>query len=98
MADEKEKIAQQILLQQIELMFESDDREGLRTILTDQRSSDIAEIVELASNEQRRMVFYALDKETAAEVLEKVDEATRDVLFDILEKDNKPLIDEPLIF
>ena len=80
MADEQKQ-----LVQQIERLFEAEDKSALRELLSDQRSSDIAEVVELVDNEQRRAIFDAMDKPTSAEVLEKVDEATRAELFDLLE-------------
>ena len=83
MADEQKRLRQQILLQQIETLLEADNPE-LEKLLKEQRDSDIAEVVELLDNEQRRIVFDVLDKPTAAEVLEKVDEATRGILFELL--------------
>lgn len=84
MADEQKQLAQQILLQQIELLLEAKDTSTLTQLLKEQRASDIAEVVELLDNPQRRTIFDVLDKPTAAEVLEKVDEATRSELFDLL--------------
>lgn len=78
MADE-----QKILLKQVETLLEANDTERLRELLGDQRSSDIAEIVEILSPEECRQIFDALDKPDAAEVFEKVDEATRWELFDL---------------
>jgi len=75
---------QKQLLQQIEQLLESEDMPTLRKVLSDQRSSDIAEIVELVDNEQRRAIFEVMDKPMSAEVLEKVDEATRAELFDLI--------------
>jgi len=75
---------QRQLVQQIEHLLESEDKSALRELLSDQRSSDIAEVVELVDNEQRRAIFDAMDKPTSAEVLEKVDEATRAELFELL--------------
>jgi len=80
MADEQKQ-----LLQQIELLFESKDMPALHKLLSDQRSSDIAEIVEIVDNEERRAIFNVMDKPMSAEVLEKVDEATRAELFDLLD-------------
>jgi magnesium transporter len=79
MADEQKQ-----LLQQIERLFEHEDMSALAKLLGDQRSSDIAEVVELVDNEQRRAIFDAMDRPTSAEVLEKVDEATRAELFELL--------------
>lgn len=78
---------QKQLLEQIEQLFELKDISALRELLSDQRSSDIAEIVELVDNEQRRAIFDVMDKPMSAEVLEKVDEATRAELFDLLRGD-----------
>jgi magnesium transporter len=75
---------QKELLQQIEKLLESGDLSNLHELLSNQRSSDIAEIVELVDNEQRRVIFEVMDKPMSAEVLEKVDEATRAELFDLL--------------
>ncbi len=83
MSDEQKQ-----LLHQIEPLLEAGDTSTLRELLRDQRSSDIAEVVELVDNEQKRAIFDVLDKSTSAEVLEKVDEATRAELFDLL-RDNE---------
>jgi magnesium transporter len=77
---------QKQLLEQIEPFLESEDKAALKRLLAEQRSSDIAEIVEVVDNEHKRIIFDAMDKQTSAEVLEKVDEATRAELFDLLEK------------
>jgi Mg/Co/Ni transporter MgtE len=79
MADEQKQ-----LLEQIELLLESGDMPALSELLNDERSSDIAEIVELVGNEERRAIFDVMDKSMSAEVLEKVDEATRAELFELL--------------
>ena len=84
MADEQKRLRQQILLQRIEILLEADNRPDLGELLKEQRSSDIAEVVELLDNEQGRIIFDVLDKPTAAEVLEKVDEATRGSFFELL--------------
>ena len=73
------------LLEQIGPLLESGDTEALRRLLADQRSSDIAEVVELVDDAHRRLIFDALDTPVAAEVLEKVNEATREALFEQLE-------------
>ena len=75
---------QRQLLESTERLLDSRDVEALRALLTDKRSSDIAEVVELLDNERRRAIFDVLDTSVAAEVLEKVDEATRAELFDLL--------------
>ncbi|UCG58303.1 MAG: magnesium transporter [Phycisphaerales bacterium] len=85
MAEEKERLQRQILLQQVEILLEGEDKADLKDLLGEQRSSDIAEVVELVDNEQRRAIFDALEEPIAAEVLEKVDEATRAELFEILQ-------------
>ncbi|NQV31045.1 MAG: magnesium transporter [Phycisphaeraceae bacterium] len=84
MAEENEKIQRLILLQQVEILLETRDAEGLKALLADQWESDIAEIVESVDNDERRLIFDTLDREVSAEVLEKVNEATRDELFDLL--------------
>ena len=78
MADEQRQLVR---------LLEFGDKSGLRKLLSNQRSSDIAEVVELVDNEQRRAIFDAIDKATSAEVLEKVDEATRAELFELLKKE-----------
>jgi magnesium transporter len=79
MADEQKQ-----LVEQIERLLESGDTQALRELLNDQRSSDMAEIVELVDNEERRAILDVMDKSMSAEVLEKVDEATRAELFELL--------------
>ncbi|MFC1676966.1 magnesium transporter [Planctomycetota bacterium] len=80
MADEQKQ-----LLGQIQEALDSGNAVGLGKLVNEQRSSDIAEVVELVDNEQRRIIFDVLDKSISAEVLEKVDEATRREIFDFLE-------------
>ena len=82
MVDEQRK-----LLESTERLLGSRDIEALRVLLTDKRSSDIAEVVELVDNERKRAIFDVMEKSLAAEVLEKVDEATRAELFDLLGHD-----------
>ena len=65
MADEQKQ-----LVQQIERLLESGDMQALGELLNDQRSSDIAEIVEFVDNEERRAIFDVMDKPISAEVLE----------------------------
>ena len=79
-----EEKTQLLLLRQAQPLFEGSDGAALRQLLGEQRSSDIAEIVELLDREQIRMVFNVLDKPVAAEVLEKVEEATRRKVFELL--------------
>jgi magnesium transporter len=76
---------QKQLLEKIESLLETEDRDVLGRLLNEQRSSDLAEIVQLIDNPERRLIFDVLDKPISAEVLEKVDEATRGELFEILE-------------
>jgi magnesium transporter len=78
---------QRQLLEQIEVLLEAVEHSALGQLLKDQRSSDIAEVVELLDNEQRRIIFDVLDKPASADVLEKVDEATRAELFELLRED-----------
>ncbi len=75
---------QKQLLEQIKNLSELRDQSALKALLAEQRDSDIAEVVELLDNEQRREVFNAMDIATSAGVLEKVDEATRAELFELL--------------
>ena len=77
---------QKQLLQQIEGLLEAEEPEALARLLNEQRSSDIAEVVELFDNEQKRAIFNVLEKQMSAEVLEKVDEATRAEIFELLEE------------
>jgi len=65
-------------------MLESGEREQLAALLKDEHSNDIAEIVEMLDPEHQRTVFDVLDKPVAAEVLGRVDEATREELFEFL--------------
>jgi len=81
-AEERDEKKQ--LFEQIEELLEAKDSSALGQLLNEQRSSDIAEVVELLDNEQRRTAFDVLNKPLSAEVLEKVDEATRSELFEIL--------------
>ncbi|MHC5083004.1 MAG: magnesium transporter [Planctomycetota bacterium] len=82
---------QKILLGQIKQLLGDGDQERLRALLVDQRTSDIAEIVELFDPEEWRLIFNCLDTSDSAEVLEKVDEATRSELFEFFA--DKELID-----
>jgi magnesium transporter len=78
---------QKQFVDQIKPFLESEDKAALKELLSDQRTSDIAEIVEFVDNERRRIIFDAMDKPTSAEVLEKVDEATRAELFELLKNE-----------
>ena len=75
---------QKELLGQIEELLDSRKQPDLTALLAEQRSSDIAEIIELLDNDQRRVIFDVLEKPVSAEVLEKVDEATRSELHELL--------------
>jgi len=68
---------QKELAREIRGLLESNDASALGALLGEQRSSDIAEVVEFVDNEERRIIFDVLDKPISAEVLEKVNEATR---------------------
>ena len=57
MADEQRQLVHLLVL---------GDKSALKELLSDQRSSDIAEVVELVDNEHRRAIFDAMDKPTAA--------------------------------
>ena len=83
---------QKKLLAEIEPLLESQDEPALRALLCDQRSSDIAEVVELVDNDWRRLIFDVLETPIAAEVLEKVNEATRECLFELLGDHEIPTI------
>ncbi len=75
---------QEQLLREIEPLLEAEKTATLRELLYDWRTSDIAEVVELVDNEHRRLIFDVLETDVAAEVLEKVNEATRECLFELL--------------
>ena len=80
------------LLEELEPLLEAKDESALRALLDDQRSSDIAEVVELVDNDWRRLIFDVLETPIAAEVLEKVNEATRECLFELLRDHEIPTI------
>jgi magnesium transporter len=75
---------QEQLLREIAPLLARERLATLRELLYDWRISDIAEIVELVDDDRRRLIFDVLEPPIAAEVLEKVNEATRDRLFEIL--------------
>lgn len=75
---------QEQLLAEIAPLLEKDRQAMLAELLYDWRASDIAEIVELVDDDRRRLIFDVLEPSVAAEVLEKVNEATRTRLFEIL--------------
>jgi len=77
---------QKQLLGQIQDLFGAGTVVAFKALLDEQRSSDLAEVVELLDTEQRRSVFDLLEKPISAEVFEKVDEATRAELFELLEE------------
>ncbi len=74
---------QRLLPERIEGLLGSEDRSELSRLVGDCRSSEIAEVVEILGGDGRRAVFDAMAKPVAAEVLEKVDEATRAELFEL---------------
>ena len=80
MSEERER-----LYERVEQLLEAQDREQLAALLKDEHGSDIAEIVEMLDPEHQRMVFDVLDISIGAEVLGRVDEATREELFEVLE-------------
>lgn len=93
MAEQDDKIKE--LWQEIEHLIEAQDSTALRQLLGEQRSSDIAEVVEFVDDEQRGVIFDVLAKPMAAEVLEKVNEATRATLFELLQENEiKDIVSE----
>ncbi len=76
---------QNILFEQVRELLDSRDIERLRGILADQRTSYIAEIVEILDPEDSILIFNCIEKPDAAEVFEKVDEATRAELVELLD-------------
>ena len=74
---------QKLLFAQIKPILEVKEKADLELMLKEERSSVIAEVVELLDPEDQRLVFDCVDREKGAEVLEKVEEATRDKLFDL---------------
>lgn len=78
---------QKILFEQVKQLLESKNPELMRTLLSEERASNIAEIVEILDPEDALVVFHCLEKPEAAEVFEKVDEATRAELFELLGED-----------
>ena len=57
------------LLGQIEHLIEANEYETLRQLLSDSRSSDVAEVVEVLDEVARQIVFDVLEPEEAGEVL-----------------------------
>jgi len=82
MVDEQKQFSQEV-----EGLLEADDTAGLGRLLDEKRSSDIAEVIELLDNPQRRTIFSVLERPKSAEIIEKVDEATRNELFDLFENE-----------
>ncbi len=72
------------LLDRIRPLLESGDETALKELLSELRSSETAEIVELVDNDERRAIFDVLPGPDSARVFEKVDEATRGELYDLL--------------
>ena len=62
---------QEQLLEQIEFLLEAEDAAALGRLLNEQRSSDIAEIVELFDNKYRRVIFDVLEKPVSAAIFKK---------------------------
>ena len=89
MAKEKNlsELVRKQLLDRIEQLIEEKDFEELRQLLSDSRSSDVAEVVEVLDEIARQILFDLLDPEDAGEVLEKIDEATRAEIVDDLTSD-----------
>ncbi len=75
------------LLEQIEGLIESQDSETLKELLSESRSSDVAEVVEVLDEVARQILFDVLDPKEAGEVLEKIDEATRSEVVDDMTSD-----------
>jgi len=75
----------EVLLKQIDLLLDVDDRESLRRLLNEQRESDIAELVEIIDHKRQRLVLDVLAASEAAQVILKVSEATRARLFELLD-------------
>ncbi len=91
----EERNGKKEFLQQTEYLLQEQNSAALSRLLSEQRASDIAEITELVDNEKRRLIFDVLDTPIAAEVLEKVNEATRTELIELLtEQEIKSIISE----
>jgi len=75
------------LLDHIEQLIESKDFEQLRQVLSEARSSDVADVVEVLDEIARQILFDLLDPKDAGEVLEKIDEATRSQIVEDLTND-----------
>ncbi len=81
------EVARKQLLDRIEQLIEENDFEELRQLLSESRSSDVAEVVEVLDEIARQILFDLLDPEDAGEVLEKIDEATRTEVVEDLTND-----------
>ena len=79
--------ARKQLLEHIESLIEDQDSAALRELLSDSRSADVAEVVEVLDEVARQILFDLLDPKEAGEVLEKIDDATRSEMVDELTSD-----------
>ncbi|MBN1765515.1 MAG: magnesium transporter [Sedimentisphaerales bacterium] len=71
------ELARKQLLDRIEQLIEAKHFDELRQLLSESRSADVAEVVEVLDEIARQILFDLLDAQVAGEVLEKIDEATR---------------------
>ena len=76
------------LLEAVQQCLERDDHGRLGGILSQARSSDLAEIMELLDDDRRQILFGLLDAHDAGEVLEKVDSATMQSMVEDLSADD----------
>ena len=72
------------LIAKITDLIDSNDIDALSALLEELITSRIAEVVELLDPEQNAVILACLPKDEAAEVFEKIDEATRGELYDTL--------------
>ena len=79
--------ARKQLLERIEQLIEEQDFQELRQLLSDSRSSDVAEVVEVVDEIARQILFDLLDPDDAGEVLEKIDDATRSEVVEDMSSD-----------
>lgn len=79
--------ARKQLLERIEQLIEKQHFEELRRLLSDSRSSDVAEVVEVVDEIARQILFDLLDPDDAGEVLEKIDDATRSEVVEDMSSD-----------
>ncbi len=75
------------LLDRIEDLIETQSLDELRSLLADSRSSDVAEVVEVLDEVARQILFDLLEPKEAAVVLEKIDEAIRNEIYEELSDD-----------